>query len=145
MKTKDVSVTNSLEVARVFDKRHDCLLRTIEEVLYKAEVTADKAVNPLNMSEHFFKVKYVADNGQTYKAYEMTEEGFMFLVLGFTGTKAFRVKTGFARTFFKMRDMLMENMAGQIAELQNELDEVTTFQEELAHSTDFVYISKTIN
>jgi len=81
----------------------------------------------LNLSEHFIETSYVASGGQTYKAYEMTEEGFAFLALGFTGSKALVFKLKFVGTFFKMREELKKANAAEVTRLKDKINLINKF------------------
>jgi Rha family phage regulatory protein len=69
--------TTSLKVAEAFGKRHDNVLRTLDNLECSQEF------NALN----FEAVDYIDQKGQFRKAYQMTKDGFMFLVMGFTGNQ----------------------------------------------------------
>jgi len=82
-------VTTSLIVAKKFDRRHDNVLQGIETL----ECSPD--FNLLNFQE----ISYTDDKNRTYKAYNMTRDGFVFLVMGFTGPKAAKFKEAFINEF----------------------------------------------
>ena len=87
-------MTTSLKVADAFGKRHDNLLRKIETLGFSTEF------NALN----FEAVEYLDLKGETRKAWNMTKDGFMFLVMGFTGTKAATIKEAYIAEFNRMAD-----------------------------------------
>lgn len=87
-------MTTSLKVADAFGKRHDNLLRKIETLGCSTEF------NALN----FEAVEYLDLKGETRKAWNMTKDGFMFLVMGFTGTKAATIKEAYIAEFNRMAD-----------------------------------------
>ncbi|HHO0780469.1 TPA: Rha family transcriptional regulator [Aeromonas hydrophila] len=89
-------MTTSLKVADAFGKRHDNLLRKIETLGCSTEF------NALN----FEAVEYLDLKGETRKAWNMTKDGFMFLVMGFTGTKAATIKEAYIAEFNRMADEL---------------------------------------
>lgn len=89
---KGVDVTTSLIVAQVFGKEHKNVLRDIETL------SCSNGFRVLNF-EH---TPYVhPQNGQTYKMYTMTKDGFSFLVMGYTGEKAGEFKEKFINEFNK--------------------------------------------
>ena len=115
-------ITTSLIVAEVFGKRHDHVLRDIENL------SCSESFRVANFGE----TPYVHEqNGQTYRMYEMTKDGFSFLVMGYTGEKAGEFKEKFIIEFNKREDMLKSDdyilfRAAQIQEkkilaLENEL------------------------
>lgn len=87
-------MTTSLKVADAFGKRHDNLLRKIETLGCSTEF------NALN----FEAVEYLDLKGETRKAWNMTKDGFIFLVMGFTGTKAAAIKEAYIAEFNRMAD-----------------------------------------
>jgi len=89
-------VTTSLIVAEIFGKRHDHVLRDIETL------SCSRDFNLLNFGE----IEYVDSRGRKQKAYEMTKDGFSFLVMGYTGEKAAEFKERFISEFNKREAML---------------------------------------
>lgn len=82
-------VTTSLKVAEAFGKRHDNVTRKIEALECSPEFTA------LN----FEASEYIDSTGRKLTMWEMTKDGFMFLVMGFTGTKAAAIKEAYINAF----------------------------------------------
>jgi anti-repressor protein len=89
-------VTDSLVVAETFGKRHDNVLRDIKELECSEEFSL------LNFEE----TPYTAKNGQNYVKYLITQDGFSFLVMGYTGKEAARFKEMYIGEFNRMRDEL---------------------------------------
>jgi Rha family phage regulatory protein len=89
--------TSSLMVAQEFDKRHKNILRAVNNLNCSAEF------NRLN----FEPVKYIDEKGEERPMVEMTFNGFIFLVMGFTGEKAAMVKEAYILEFDRMRSALM--------------------------------------
>lgn len=93
-------VTTSLIVAQVFGKNHKDVLRDIE----KLSCSEDFRVR------NFAHTPYThPQNGQVYHYYEMTKDGFSFLVMGYTGTKAAEFKEKFISEFNKREMMLKDD------------------------------------
>ena len=70
---------NSRDVAALFEKRHDHVLRDIRNAI--SETGAWGVPN-------FGEAPYVEpSNGQTYNTFDMTKNGFTYLVQGYTGAK----------------------------------------------------------
>jgi len=69
LEVDDSPVTTSLAVAESFGKRHNNVLRDIETL----DVTEEFSL--LNFEE----CHYTAQNGQKYRAYVMTRDGFLHL------------------------------------------------------------------
>lgn len=94
---KGVDITTSLIVAKVFGKEHKNVLRDIESL------SCSESFRVLN----FEQTPYVhPQNGQTYKMYTMTKDGFSFLVMGYTGEKAGEFKERFINEFNRREAML---------------------------------------
>lgn len=93
-------VTTTREVADYFDKQHQHITQKVES---------------LDCSEQFltsnFSLVNYQHNGNTYKMYELTKDGFMFLVMGFTGKKAARLKEAYIAKFNKMEAELSRPVA----------------------------------
>lgn len=89
--------TTSLIIAEAFGKHHKDVLRAIQNI---------------DCSEEFRSAQFCAypyqhpQNKQTYNAYEITKDGFMFLVMGFTGKKAAAWKETFINAFNQMAEQL---------------------------------------
>ncbi|MDN4069982.1 Rha family transcriptional regulator [Paenibacillus vini] len=90
------TVTDSLTVAEVFGKRHSDVLRSINNL----ECSDD--FNERN----FASVDYPDAKGQHRRKIIMTQDGFSFLVMGYTGKEAARFKEMYINAFNKMRDQL---------------------------------------
>mgnify|MGYP001236496607 CR=1 FL=1 len=103
--------TNSLFVARVFDRRHDNVLMAIRNL------DCSKEFWLLNFKES----NYMDSRGKEQAMVEMTFDGFMFLVMGFTGPKAAAFKEAYIAEFNRMR-----------AELTNKADQRMAFLEKYA-------------
>lgn len=89
-------VTDSLTVAEVFGKEHKHVMRDIRE---------------LECSDEFHKsnfglIDYQDAGNRTYQKYIITQDGFAFLVMGYTGKEAARFKEMYINEFNRMRDEL---------------------------------------
>lgn len=89
-------VTTSLKVAAVFGKQHKDVLRKI------ANLDCSKDFNERN----FALVTYQDGKGEARPAYEMTKDGFIFVVMGFTGAKAAATKEAYINAFNWMAEQL---------------------------------------
>lgn len=100
-----IVTTTSFEVAQVFGKRHDNVLRAIR-VLLREGASADYLLN-------FEEMVVTRDNPSggapiSAPAYRMTREGFMLLAMGFTGKEALRWKLAFIAAFNRMEAELQK-------------------------------------
>ena len=97
----DRAITDSLNVAEMFGKRHDSVVRSIETIIGGLPKNVD---TPLFM-ETWYKHP---QNGERYSKYLMTRDGFSLLVMGFTGKKALEWKLKYIEAFNKMESIIME-------------------------------------
>ncbi len=91
-------ITTSIAVAEFFGKQHKNVIQKIETLDCSPEF------NGLN----FQPVKYTDAKGETRPAYEMTKDGFVFLVMGFTGKKAAAFKEAYIAEFNRMEAQLLQ-------------------------------------
>ena len=91
--------TTSLKVAEIFGKRHSHILRAIESLDCSPEFTSAQ------FWAHVQTIQAGAVQRES-KYYEMTKDGFMFLVMGFTGAAAAKIKEAYINTFNQMAAML---------------------------------------
>lgn len=105
-------VTTSLKVAEYFGRDHKSVLRSIRMLDCSKEFT----------SAHFCAhVQSIAiGNGATKesKVYEMDFQGFMFLVMGFTGKKAAKIKEAYINAFDWMYEQI-SNINNSYMEMLN--------------------------
>lgn len=127
-------ITTSLKVAEVFGKEHNKVVRDIENLSCSDNFRV----------ANFGDTPYVnPQNGQTYKIYSMTKDGFVFLVMGYRGAKATQFKEAYINAFNKMEQSIRstrdlpssadtamlkqlvettQTMAAQISRMQEELN-----------------------
>lgn len=84
-------VVSSLEIATNFEKRHDHVLRDIENL---------KDVP--NFGEMFIKDRYLDSYGRKQKQFLLNRDGFSLLAMGFTGEKALSWKLKYISAFNAM-------------------------------------------
>jgi Rha family phage regulatory protein len=92
-------VTTSLIVAQVFGKEHKNVLRDIESL------SCSEDFNRLN----FERITYKDARNREQTAYEMTKDGFSFLVMGYTGSKAGEFKERFINEFNRREALLKDD------------------------------------
>ena len=105
MKNKQ-AVTTSLEVADVFEKRHDHILRDIDKL--KKDVP--------NFGEMFEESQEPDSYDRLRRVIYMNRDGFTLLAMGFTGDKALQFKLKYIEAFNKMEQMLKEQALPQTPE-----------------------------
>ncbi|MDO5611315.1 MAG: Rha family transcriptional regulator [Pseudomonadota bacterium] len=96
-------VTDSRKVARHFGKPHKTVLRAFDRMDCSPEFNR----------HNFVPVAYVDAKGEMRRAVQMTKDGFMFLVMGFTGAKAAVMKEAFIEAFNRMAEFIQTQALGQ--------------------------------
>ena len=93
------AVTTSLKVAEVFEKRHDRVLRAIENAIFNLPKNGD-------VKKSFIKSTYTDEKGEKRPMYYLNRDGFTFVAMGFTGQKAAEFKWAYIQAFNKMEKAL---------------------------------------
>lgn len=94
--------TTSLKVAEVFEKRHDNVIRDIENLIAELQEISQK--DALKFEGISYKDKYNRDK----KAYRLNKDAFILLVMGYSGTKAINLKVAYINAFNQMETQLRE-------------------------------------
>jgi Rha family phage regulatory protein len=96
----DEAVCDSLQIAEHFGKRHDRVLRAIDNLVESL---------PKNGERNMFKLgSRIANDGQNHRMYYMNRDGFSLLVMGFTGKKALEWKLQYINAFNQMESFIKE-------------------------------------
>ncbi|EIQ8629479.1 Rha family transcriptional regulator [Escherichia coli] len=95
------AVTSSLAVAEYFRKPHKDVLAKISRLDCSAEFT----------ERNFSPSEYTDSTGRKFPMYQITKNGFVFLVMGFTGKKAAAFKEAYIAEFDRMEKELRQNNA----------------------------------
>lgn len=109
---KNDAVTTSLRVAEVFEKRHDNVLKAIENLV--VGLLKNERVNPLKnegVEKLFSKSTYADKKGERRPVYFLNRDGFSLLVMGFTGEKALEWKLKYIHAFNEMEKLLLEKQS----------------------------------
>lgn len=113
-----VAVVSSRVIAYDFDKRHDHVLRDIENLIKDMGATQ-------NWGDLFIESKYQhPQNKQWYKEYLLTRDGFSLLVMGFTGKEALQWKLQYIEAFNKMEEQIKQASHNPYANLSPELQSI---------------------
>ncbi|UAN52201.1 Rha family transcriptional regulator [Serratia sp. JSRIV002] len=89
-------VTTSVLVAKHFNKRHKNVIRAIRELKCSEQF---KRLN-------FEPADFIDKNGEIQPMYNMTKDGCIFLIMGFTGEAAAAVKESYINAFNWMAEQL---------------------------------------
>ncbi|WP_405153142.1 Rha family transcriptional regulator [Paenibacillus sp. FSL K6-0108] len=91
-------VTDSLTIADVFGKEHSKILRDIRELDCSEEFR----------ESNFGLSSYQSEQNRKMPKYIITQDGFSFLVMGYTGKEAARFKETYIGEFNRMREQLQQ-------------------------------------
>ena len=111
-----VAVVSSRVVAYDFDKRHDHVLRDINNII--------ESNTTQNWGLLFIESQYKASNGKMNKEYLLTRDGFSLLVMGFTGKEALQWKLQYIEAFNKMEEQIKQASNNPYANLSPELQSI---------------------
>lgn len=100
-------VTDSLTVSKHFSKQHKHILSKIESL------DCSEVFTSANFSAYVQKLNIGNSAVRDSKAYQMTKDGFMFLVMGFTGKRAAAVKEAYINAFNQMAEQLTKKPAAE--------------------------------
>ena len=128
-------VASSRDVAKRFSKRHDHVIRDIEELIKGFPKNGDTPM--------FFKTEYShPQNHQKYPMYLMNRDGFSMLAMGFTGKEAVQWKLKYIEAFNQMEKQLSaqhkSQRAVQDANIQSAIDRVIEARKKLDENTAFL-------
>ena len=94
------AVVSSRKVAEIFNKRHDHVLRDIQNLV--------KLLPEFGEPIKYFSPSTYKDRGKRYPEYILTRDGFALLAMGFTGKKAIAFKIAYINEFNEMEKKLKE-------------------------------------
>lgn len=102
------ATTNTLIVAEQFGMQHKNVLQAVKNLECSDEF------NRLN----FQPISYYDARGRQQRAFELTRDGFMFLAMGFTGSKAAALKEAFITAFNQLEQRLRAQESGNVSALR---------------------------
>lgn len=105
--------TTSKIISDVFGKVHRVVLKSIDELECSEEFRA----------HNFMLSYYVSPQNKKIKCYNITEDGFYFLCMGFTGKKAAQWKEAFLQEFKRLRDGTL-NIDQRMTKISKRLDQI---------------------
>jgi len=97
---EEVTVVTSLDVAETFEKRHADVLRDIEKLECSQEFR----------ERNFALSSYKSVQNKSLPMYYITKDGFVLLVMGYTGIKAMRFKEAYIKQFNAMEKLLRNKL-----------------------------------
>lgn len=99
--------TTSLKIAEAFGKTHAHVLRDIEKVITQVSDIFGKTNFGLSEYEQANNLGIMT----SYKMYDLTKDGFIMVVMSYTGTKAFAIKEAYINAFNLMHAKLFPKHA----------------------------------
>ena len=90
--------TTSLEVAKFFSKRHDHVVRSIQDLISNTQKSFS--------APNFGAAEYSDEQGKPRPMFILYRDGFMLLVMGYTGKKALAMKLAYIEAFNRMEEEL---------------------------------------
>lgn len=94
--SNDQVVVSSRDVARVFEKDHKDVLKSIRNL----------GCSPVFNGRNFALVEYLDAKGESRPEYLMTRDGFTLLAMGYTGDRAMQFKEAYIAEFNRMEGEL---------------------------------------
>jgi len=98
----DRIIASSLVVAKLFRKRHDHVLRDIDHL------DCSPGFRAPNFGETFQNIPCPNNATRRERYFELTKDGFVFLVMGYRGAKAASLKEAYIRRFNEMESRLCQ-------------------------------------
>lgn len=112
---RETIVVSSRDIAETFEKEHREVIYAIEgrvsENAKDVKVKNKGIINELieagnsHVENYFIQSEYES-RGRKYKEYLMTRDGFVLLVMGFSGEKAMKCKLAYINQFNQMEELL---------------------------------------
>ena len=97
----ETPVTNSLKLATHFGKNHSDIIRAIKNRIRNYSESFGK--------RNFAEIDYLDTQGRSYRMFELTQDGFWAVVMGFTGEKAAKMQELFINEFNR-RAAIIQNL-----------------------------------
>lgn len=120
-------VVTSRQIAGDFQKRHSHVVEAIENKI-KSLTTENSEVK---ISKLFIPTTF-NHNGNEYKEYLLTRDGFTFIVMGFTGAKADSWKLKYIEAFNKMEKVLKNKQLSPMEQLKLQYEVIEEHEEKLS-------------
>jgi len=96
------AITSSVEIARVFDKRHDHVLDAIRTLLSDLPPSALPNFRETTIDVEITGAPNASGAIRKSPAYHMTRDGFTLLAMGFNGKRALAFKLAYIDAFNRM-------------------------------------------
>ena len=113
------AITTSILVAEKFERNHRDILRAIKKLDCSSGFT----------ERNFTLSEYEDSTGRKLPMYQMTKDGFIFLVMGFTGSKAAKFKEDYINAFNEMLDYINNEQKQLYKEYVDALEQFEKFSD----------------
>ena len=100
-------VVSSLLIAEHFERNHKDVIRGIRELMDDDD--------PEFTERNFALSEYLDSTGRSLPMYHLTRDGFMLVVMGYTGKEALRMKKAYIRRFNEMEAYILGKGQGRPA------------------------------
>ncbi|HYX34775.1 MAG TPA: Rha family transcriptional regulator [Oligoflexus sp.] len=94
----ETPVTNSLKLATHFGKNHSDIIRAIKNRI--------RNYSELFGNRNFAEIDYLDPQGRRFRMYELTQDGFWAVVMGFTGEAAAKLQELFINEFNRRAEII---------------------------------------
>ncbi len=142
---------SSRDVAEFFEKQHNNVLRDIDKIVKSVKISENQAFAGFEQVEEEAEL----GNGAKRKtrSYNMNRDGFMLLVMGFTGTKALDWKVKYIQAFNEMESEIrarkidvrdpkqLTGIAIQLIEVNKELEEKVKEQQPMVEGFERIAVA----
>ncbi|NLK40074.1 MAG: Rha family transcriptional regulator [Clostridiales bacterium] len=129
-------VVSSRIVAENFEKRHDNVLRDIEDIIEGDLLKIEE----IKTEQYFISSTYQDPRNREYPEYLLTRDGFTLLTMGYTGEKAMRFKVAYINEFNRMEAALKPK--SQLDILRAAIDQIELAQKEAKEAKQIATTAK---
>lgn len=116
--TNNTTIADMREFVQAKDGQAFTTSQRVAEAFGKQHKHVTEKIRSLECSDQFLTANFSTvqfdHRGNTYESYEMSKDGFMFLVMGFTGKKAAAIKESYIAAFNWMAEKLGANASSMV-------------------------------
>ncbi len=106
------AITTSLKVAETFGKRHDSVLRDIDNIVEKLAKLSETERG----LHKFVESSYLNSQNKQQRMYLINRQAFTLLVMGYSGDEAFAFKIAYSNAFDKMEAYIRQMQGKTLSE-----------------------------
>lgn len=120
-------VTDTRKIAAAFNRRHDNVVAALRKMMREL----DEPDRLLNFKE-CFDINGLA-NCKPERFWQMTKNGFLWLVMGFTGGRAMQIKVAYTKAFDRMADFIRSQYEGSMARFNEAMQQHLSDKRHVSH------------